>query len=365
MFLKANAQCFASAEAGVPSQQKRSCRGFASSMRRMRERCMTNAGSAHTTTASVSSVSLCRPMKGRKLWRRSETTTKIVMRIKIPNSQPLFKFTRTNKTERNLNSFYRLHWNKHSSLLASSSLAVDPNVIAPFLLNQHFPLSLSGSVWLSVMFNALFFLLGSPVLLSGMRFSAIYPHAFVLGITVLLSFGMSGYLVMITYFIFGTLVTKLGSKRKKREGTMEENEGRRSWRSVWGSGVAAMICALIKISIYTIIDGENIIMKRSEHISMLRQNEQCISQLQMFMLCCDAGFLSSMASKLGDTVSSEVGKAIGKTTVLITTLERVKRGTEGAVSLEGTAAGIVGVACMVAFGKTLGVVRHCQRNNAH
>ena len=37
---------------------------------------------------------------------------------------------------------------------------------------------------------------------------------------------------------------------------------------------------------------------------------------------------------------AQVGKAYGKTTYLITTLARVPRGTDGAVSLEGTAAGV-------------------------
>jgi uncharacterized protein (TIGR00297 family) len=45
---------------------------------------------------------------------------------------------------------------------------------------------------------------------------------------------------------------------------------------------------------------------------------------------------------LADTFASEIGKAFGKTTFLITTLERVPRGTEGAISLEGTIASIVG-----------------------
>lgn len=68
------------------------------------------------------------------------------------------------------------------------------------------------------------------------------------------------------------------------------------------------------------------------------------------------GFAASFASKLGDTVSSEVGKAYGRSTFLITTLRAVPRGTEGAVSLEGTAAGFAAAAifCALAFG--VGVV---------
>ncbi|NEP45977.1 MAG: DUF92 domain-containing protein, partial [Okeania sp. SIO2H7] len=51
---------------------------------------------------------------------------------------------------------------------------------------------------------------------------------------------------------------------------------------------------------------------------------------------------ASFATKLSDTCASEVGKAYGKKTFLITTLQPVPRGTEGAVSLEGTLAGVLG-----------------------
>ena len=48
----------------------------------------------------------------------------------------------------------------------------------------------------------------------------------------------------------------------------------------------------------------------------------------------------SLTSKLADTVSSEIGKAYGKTAILSTTWRRVPPGTEGAVSVEGTGAGM-------------------------
>eukprot|EP00877_Chromochloris_zofingiensis_P006759 jgi/Chrzof1/2336/Cz11g11130.t1 len=60
------------------------------------------------------------------------------------------------------------------------------------------------------------------------------------------------------------------------------------------------------------------------------------------------GFVASFCSKLSDTVSSEIGKAYGQTTYLVTTLQRVPRGTEGAVSLEGTVAGMAAAAAFAA-----------------
>jgi uncharacterized protein (TIGR00297 family) len=53
-----------------------------------------------------------------------------------------------------------------------------------------------------------------------------------------------------------------------------------------------------------------------------------------------AGFVASFGSKLSDTVSSEVGKGFGRTTFLITNFQRVEPGTEGAISLEGSLAGV-------------------------
>ena len=62
------------------------------------------------------------------------------------------------------------------------------------------------------------------------------------------------------------------------------------------------------------------------------------------------GFVASLSTKLADTFASEIGKAYGKTTFLITTFERVEPGTEGAVSAEGTAASVVGGLILAIYG---------------
>jgi uncharacterized protein (TIGR00297 family) len=68
------------------------------------------------------------------------------------------------------------------------------------------------------------------------------------------------------------------------------------------------------------------------------------------------GYVASLATKLSDTFASEIGKAYGKTTFLITTLERVEPGTEGAVSLEGTAASVVGGTLLSLYGCAVGLI---------
>jgi uncharacterized protein (TIGR00297 family) len=79
--------------------------------------------------------------------------------------------------------------------------------------------------------------------------------------------------------------------------------------SVVGSGAAGIACA----------------------IAALTTGQQALFQ---------TGFVASFASKLADTMSSEIGKGFGKSTFSITSFQRVPPGTEGAVSLEGTAAGV-------------------------
>jgi uncharacterized protein (TIGR00297 family) len=69
------------------------------------------------------------------------------------------------------------------------------------------------------------------------------------------------------------------------------------------------------------------------------------------------GFVASLATKLSDTFASEIGKAYGKNTFLITTLARVEPGTEGAISAEGTAASVVGGLSLTLFGASIGMIR--------
>ena len=52
-------------------------------------------------------------------------------------------------------------------------------------------------------------------------------------------------------------------------------------------------------------------------------------------------------------LSSEVGKAYGRRTFLITSLRPVPPGTEGAVSLEGTLGGLLGGLLVAAYGTYL------------
>ena len=66
--------------------------------------------------------------------------------------------------------------------------------------------------------------------------------------------------------------------------------------------------------------------------------------------------VAALTTSASDTVASEVGKAWGRTTWLATGLRRVPPGTSGAVSLEGTAAGVAAAALLAGLGAWVGLV---------
>lgn len=66
--------------------------------------------------------------------------------------------------------------------------------------------------------------------------------------------------------------------------------------------------------------------------------------------------VAALATAASDTVASEVGKAWGRTTWLVTSFRRVPPGTSGAVSLEGTAAGALGAVLLATIGAGLGLI---------
>lgn len=68
------------------------------------------------------------------------------------------------------------------------------------------------------------------------------------------------------------------------------------------------------------------------------------------------GYVAAIGTKLSDTFGSEIGKAFGRSTYLITTMRMVPRGTEGAISVEGTLAGVVGSILIAALAYALQVL---------
>ncbi|HBL10131.1 MAG TPA: TIGR00297 family protein [Cyanobacteria bacterium UBA11162] len=152
-------------------------------------------------------------------------------------------------------------------------------------------------------------------------------HAWALGILIWGTLGWQGYLVVMFYFLVGSGVTRIGMAEKEAAGIAEKRSGARGPENVWGSALTGTLCAL----------------------GTLWVEEPYRSLLLL-------GYVASFSTKLSDTSASEVGKAYGKRTFLITTLQPVARGTEGAVSLEGTLAGIVASAAIAFLSRGIGLI---------
>jgi uncharacterized protein (TIGR00297 family) len=159
-------------------------------------------------------------------------------------------------------------------------------------------------------------------------------HAWVLGVVIWGTLGWRGYVVILFYFLVGSAVTGIGMAEKEAAGIAEKREGARGPENVWGSALVGMLCAL------------------GFYVLTATPSEQQIEPALLLLL----GYVASLSTKLADTCASEVGKAYGKRTFLITTLQPVPRGTEGAVSLEGTLAGIVGAAAIALIGWAVNLI---------
>jgi len=139
-----------------------------------------------------------------------------------------------------------------------------------------------------------------------------WVHAGILGTVLWGSLGWTGWLAVVAYLALGSAVTKLGFKDKQQRGLAEARGGCRSPLNVWGSAATGAWLALMMAA------GV---------------------EPRAWLL---AAFAASFAAKLADTFGSEIGKRWGSTPRLITTLQRVEPGTEGAISLEGTLASALG-----------------------
>lgn len=143
-----------------------------------------------------------------------------------------------------------------------------------------------------------------------------------LGTTIWAFGGGAAFALLFAFFVLGTAATKLGYARKSAAGIAQEKGGRR------GPG--------------------NALSKTS--IPALAAVFAATTDFPALFALALAG---SFATAAFDTVSSEVGKAYGRRTYLITTLRSVPRGTDGAVSLEGTASGVAAALLVGGLGAAL------------
>jgi uncharacterized protein (TIGR00297 family) len=137
--------------------------------------------------------------------------------------------------------------------------------------------------------------------------------AVLVGTTVATFGGWGAFACLVAFFALGTGATRLGRRVKVGRGIGEARGGRRSVANVLANGGVAAACALVTLPEAATLTSVG-----------------ALGGLALTAALATAAF---------DTVSSEVGKAYGRHTVLPTTGASVPPGTEGAISLEGTACG--------------------------
>lgn len=140
-----------------------------------------------------------------------------------------------------------------------------------------------------------------------------------LGIVIVLTAGWGGWALLLATFALAVVTSRLGLRRKTLLGIAEGRGGRRgAGNAVANTGVAAAAAVLAALS-----------------------------------YASDAAwiaFVAALAAGGSDTVASEIGKAWGRRTFLVPTLAHVPPGTPGAVSAEGTAAGLLGALALGGLG---------------
>ena len=145
-----------------------------------------------------------------------------------------------------------------------------------------------------------------------------------LGTLIWAGLGWRGFLLLFAFFALGTLATRIGFGEKARRGLAQAKGGRRGAGSALSKTTVPALCALFAVA------GD---------------------QAALFTLA----FAGAFATAAFDTCSSEIGQVYGRRTFRITNFEPVPRGTEGALSLEGTVAGVAASLVVGALGAWSGL----------
>jgi uncharacterized protein (TIGR00297 family) len=147
---------------------------------------------------------------------------------------------------------------------------------------------------------------------------------FLVGFAIYAFLDWRGYLLLLAFFVIGSACTKFGYKSKAAAKIAQEGGGRRGARHALANAGVATACALFAaLTDHPVLFG--------------------------------MAFAGAFATAAADTASSEIGQVIGRRTFLLTNFRPVPRGTEGAVSVEGTLAGIIASAVIGGLGALVGL----------
>jgi len=130
--------------------------------------------------------------------------------------------------------------------------------------------------------------------------------------------------------VLASIATRLGRRRKQELGTAENRRGRIASQVAANLGVAALVS--------------------SDVVQAWLADGQWFSRSTLGSIPVLAPALAALAEAAADTVSSELGQILSSHPRMITTLRRVEPGTDGAISIPGTLAGVVAAGVVAAAG---------------
>lgn len=148
---------------------------------------------------------------------------------------------------------------------------------------------------------------------------------FAVGVPIYAALGWQGFAVLTLFVAGGSGLTRLGYERKRRAGTAQEAGGRRGARNAAANTLVAVVCAIL-------------------------------AALTPSGTPFAAAFVAALGAAFADTAESEVGQLLGGRPRLITNLRPVAAGTDGAISLSGTAAGGAAAVLTALLGLALGLL---------
>jgi uncharacterized protein (TIGR00297 family) len=127
------------------------------------------------------------------------------------------------------------------------------------------------------------------------------------------------------------MATKVGRKKKEQLGTAEDRHGRSAAQVASNLGVAALVSSGVVQD-------------------WLMDTHWFSPQGTLAPVPLFAVMLAALAEAAADTVSSEIGQVLAGRPRMITTLRVAEPGTDGAISLAGTLAGVVAAGVVVGIG---------------
>lgn len=145
------------------------------------------------------------------------------------------------------------------------------------------------------------------------------------GTVIYASLGWRGFAVLALFVAGGSALTRLGYAEKLRRGRAEARSGRRGAANALANCSIAVLCAL----------G---------------------AALTPFAESFAAAFVAALGAAFADSAESEVGQVYRRSPRLVTTLREVPPGTDGAVSVPGTLAGIAAAGTTALLALWLGLV---------